>query len=423
MQEDEESHQVSEGSRGVPAMLKPAALPAAALPSIAETPLDHQQAVDTDSVTVALSVGLSTIPEEPEEASLPASGVSAPQAADLVDAEPQDSQSRHTLPSARAEPNKGASGSEAAGTAASTSKLPMSVPSVEACQPGTPAPSHSGVLAAAHKVSVGNCSLLQLPEAADLADCSPEGLMQHAERVVARQLAPLPVLTALDTCSPGKTTPHVILSAALHAAHAVPSVDSRTSAAAPSFEHAGRGSVPQPDPRSMRKTAHPGTVEDQQGQITPAAALHSRSGARPTPSTMSLASRAVSEVPRPVADIGSLSHPRSKEAAGDATVNRISTAAAAAPAVTRRSGDKVLARHVAAGRPHGVQIALPNQALKMRHVAAPAPAFHALRPAGDHLRPVIAALNLLLDADSIKVSGYVPGRQCIPARLSLVHPL
>ena len=72
-QEDEKNDKHRGGSLGFPDTLEPAATPAAILPSLAETPLDNQPGEDTNVVTVGLSIGLSTIPEEPEEASLAAS--------------------------------------------------------------------------------------------------------------------------------------------------------------------------------------------------------------------------------------------------------------------------------------------------------------------------------------------------------------
>ena len=408
-QEDEKNDKHRGGSLGFPDTLEPAATPAAILPSLAETPLDNQPGEDTNVVTVGLSIGLSTIPEEPEEASLAASTALAPQAAHHVDAQLQNSHSCQALPVADAELDRAEAGSQATGATAfisQTLEIPVSVAAVEACRPGTTVPSLTGDLAAGSQVSAGKSSSLQLPAADALAGCSPEALMQHAERVVARQLAPLPVLTSLETCSPGKTAPHALLSAAMHAAHAVPSVQSGLSPRTPSIEHAKTGSVPTPQLRSSCRNAQPGMVGNLQGQIRPAAAIHSLSCTSTIPSTSSPVSRAVPAVPRPVNHIGFMSHPIPETAAGDAMLSRPSAAAAA----TRRSDDRILARSTGAGRRHGVQTAPPSQALDRRHVAAPSPAVHALRPTGNHLRPVLAALNLLLDADSIKVSGCVPGR-------------
>lgn len=58
-----------------------------------------------------------------------------------------------------------------------------------------------------------------------------------------------------------------------------------------------------------------------------------------------------------------------------------------------------------------MQPAVPCQALKIRRIAALQPGTHASQPALNALGPVFAALKLLMDADSVKISHHVPGRR------------
>ena len=414
--DDEEAHKHKIASLSVPASLKPA-MPAAVLPFIAEAPLDKEQAADTDVVSAKLRGGLSTIQEEPEEASASASEAAPSQVAPSAAAKAQGSQICQTSPAADAEADREeATGSEATGTAASTSqatKLPASVAAGGERHCSSAVVSHEAGLASAANLSAGANSLQQHP-AAEPAGCSSEELLQHAERAAAKQLMPLPVLTALDTAHVSRRDPQAVLSAAMHASHAVPLGQDRLPTTAFGNKQA-ETAVSTPVLMSIPTKAERSAKKEPQRQSRSAVPLHSSSHIIKLQSPPSQISRAVPAVSCPVKQIFFMPPSRPEVFASNLLTSRPITAAAAAAAAiaTRSPGHEVQAKTAAAGGQRAMQTALPKQALKSKHIAASAPAAHAQRPTANALRPVMAALGLLLDADSINISGHIRGRQMV----------
>ena len=408
LQDDEENQK---HRAAFPALIKPAALPAAIMPFIAEAPLADQQAADTEIVSIDLSAGLSTIQEEPEEASVPVRQAAPTQAGPSAVAEAQASLTSETLPAADTEPDRGeVTGSEATGTTASTSqatKLPESAAAAAKRHRSTDVASHETEHESASQMSAGPVSLKQRP-AAEPAACSSEEIMQYAGGAAAKQLVPLPVLTALDAPAVSRRDPRAVLSAAMHAAHAVSMVQNGSPATASSSKPAATA-VSSPGLISLPTRAERAPAEETLLESKSAAPLHSRCHTRAVLSPSSQISRAVPAISCPVQQTPFASFSRPKTFAGDSMVSRPITAAAAVAARSSSYEVQAKASAAAATGQRAVQTALPSQALKRKHTAVSAPAVHARRPTPNALRPVMAALELLLDADSIEVSGHISG--------------
>ena len=89
-------------------------------------------------------------------------------------------------------------------------------------------------------------------------------------------------------------------------------------------------------------------------------------------------------------------------------MSRPHIAAAAASAIPGSSCE-TQARAPAAKTRSAAQAAGPDEAQEKRRAIASAQAAHALLPAATALRPILAALHVLLDMDSMRVSSYMPG--------------
>ncbi len=346
---------------------------------------------------MGLSNGLSTIPEEPEEALLDASGAAVSQAAPSAAAESEGIHACETLPAADVEADsREATGSEAPGIIASTSqaiKLPGSAAADAERQPGAAVSSHNAGQAPASQTSAEADSSEQHLAAIPFS-CSSESLV-HAERVVAKQLVPLPVLTALEISPVSRKDPHALLSAAMHAAHAVPKVHNASPTTASSHKDA-ETAMSQPDRMTIPIEAERSAARKASHQSASAAPPPSISHIRAAHGPPGQSSRAVSATSPQVRQISFMSTPRPETFAGDSVVSR--PIAAAAIQTTAALGRRAM------------QTALPNQALKRKHIAASVPALYTRRPTADAIRPVLTALELLLDADSIKISGHIPGK-------------
>ena len=426
-QEDQKDERCRAGSIGLPNPVKPAAAPAAVQPAAiqpftAETSLDIQEAADKDAIMTALRPGLSTIPEELEEASQAASEASTPPAAHSAAAEGHGSQGCEALPAADAASDRAEASPKALGVTASgsqTGQLSKSAAAAGACHPSTAV---QGEVAPARQMSAGQpaaSALLQRQAATLPAGCGPEGLAQHAERVTAKQLMPLPVLTPLETGHASRRDPQVLLSAAVHAAHAAPALqdgppttacDNKHAETAEARPHlmnsagkAERGAAGRPRVHSIQAVALPSlsctqAVPSHPGQVSTAVPVVA----------FPVSSMAVPAVALPVSSIQHLSQPRPGRSAGEAIVNRPSTVALA---VAPWASQPVVPAAVGGGR--AMQTAVLSQQPKPRRAAASAPADVADRSASAAVRPVLTALKHLLDAGSVKVSGYLPGRPAV----------